>query len=62
MCYKIKDSITSHLDNSIDNRNAKLEAKIDDTDNLIDKCERKFQLFVAHKAHCANQKRKKENS
>ena len=26
-----------------------------DTNYVIEVCERKFQLFMAHKAHCANQ-------
>ena len=63
MCHKIKEAITtSHALNSItdDNNNtntntAELNEKVRDAHYVIEECERKFQLFMAHKARCANQ-------
>ena len=60
ICHKIKDAITTpHTANSVtddnkNNANAKLHEKVMDATYVIEECERKFQLFMAHKAHCAN--------
>ena len=62
MCHKIKEAITtSHTPNSIaddnnnSNTNTELNEKIRDANYVIEECKRKFQLFMAHKARCANQ-------
>ncbi len=60
MCHKIKQAITSHTANSTNynnsNDNVDLQEKMRDANHIIDECERKNELFIAHKAlHCANQ-------
>jgi len=61
MCHKIKGSITtshtpnSNTDDNSNNTNTEFNDKIMDAKYVIEECERKFKLFMAHKARCANQ-------
>ena len=55
MCDELKKCITTHTESGSPNNSSIDKHKTNDAIEVIDECQKKFQLFMAHKARCSNQ-------
>ena len=56
ICNELKKSMNEQRNNS-SSIDANFETKMSDAIDVVNECEKKFQLFMAHKARCCNQNR-----